>query len=328
MMLLFRLFTLVVTMTWFSGSAFALPDHEHSFRAKQKEGWFFYNEKIEKKKKKLKAAVNKAPEQAEKDHNPKKTLAQKYDGPPPMSAAWLKVNLPKYLNNALDNPTPNNVRAYLALQKLALDKSTRFSEAAKSLAMIDPVLDETTRHPVATSGVNIAKAMGAKGSDNLLKKMAKSLGLFVYYSQRQMCPYCDLIGSLVSAYKRLYGFTVLPVSLDGSPLPTSFPSNEGYKIDKGQSKYMKVKAAPAIYLVKASTGEFVSVIQGASISMEEFRQRLIFAALAKGWITEDEYRTSLPENNVPYLQEVNAVPTDKSGFVNPEYIVKMLGVSQ
>jgi len=297
---------------------------DQSFFGRHREGWFFYNEKIDPEKKKEKK-LEPRPEQQARQEPPKEEMTpeKRYSGPPPLSAAWLKVNLPKYLNAALDNPSPENVRTYLLLQKLSLDKSTKFSEMAQRVSLTDPMLDEVTRRPLATSGTHIAGAIARKKSEALLTDMAKSMGLFVYYSRN--CPYCGLTGALVSAYKRLYGFTVLPISLDGSAPPEGFPLDSGWRVNNGQAEKMKVAASPAIYLVNVEKNDFISVAQGSSISMEEMKQRVLLAALQKHWITDDQYKSALPNNNVPLLTDSGGewVATDPHGFVNQSEIVKL-----
>ncbi|WP_336107927.1 conjugal transfer protein TraF, partial [Thalassospira sp. CH_XMU1420-2] len=61
-------------------------------------------------------------------------------GPSPMSAEWLKANMPRLLNQALDNPTRENVEAYYGAQRVMMDKAERvhvrqvISETLKDIA--------------------------------------------------------------------------------------------------------------------------------------------------------------------------------------------------
>jgi len=191
-----------------SSSKQGMVTSNQDFYGKKSEGWFFYNEKYDKKKKKLekkKTPVAKAQSQPKKE--PLKTPVKPvYSGPPPLSSAWLKVNLPKYLNKALDDPSPQNVRAYLILQKVALDKSERFTDMSKRISVTDPVLDELTRRPFASSGVNVAAAVANEKGEKVMKQMGKTMGLWVFYKDSAHCPYCNLVGQLISAQQRLYGF--------------------------------------------------------------------------------------------------------------------------
>ncbi len=300
-----------------------------TFYGKKAEGWFFYNEKYDKKKKKKvekkKKPVAKAQTQPKK--KPVKVPVKPvYSGPPPLSSAWLKVNLPKYLNKALDDPSPQNVRAYLILQKVALDKSERFTDMSKRVSVTDPILDELTRRPFSTSGVNVASAIASMKGENEMKKMGKRMGLWVFYANSAHCPYCNLIGQLLSAQQRLYGFKVLPISLDGTPPPSNFPVVNGYRIDHGQAKKMNVVATPAIYLVNIAKKEYISVGQGSAMSLPELKSRIFLAALQKHWITNDEYAQAMPNNNINMLSDSDKLltTTDKNGFVKPGDVVKYI----
>lgn len=66
------------------------------------------------------------------------------------SAEWFRENLPKYKDLAWNNPTVENVRTFLYLQRFAIDRSEQFSDATELAVVGDPFLDEITRRPAAT----------------------------------------------------------------------------------------------------------------------------------------------------------------------------------
>jgi len=300
-----------------------------TFYGKQKEGWFFYNEKYDKKKKKHEekkkpsTVVKAQPKQQEKPIPKTKPV---YTGPPPLSAAWMKVNLPKYMNRALDDPSPQNVRAYLILQKVSIDKTQRFTNMASRVTVTDPVLDELTRRPFATSGVNVAASIADDKGNKIMKNMGKFMGLWVFYRDPAHCQYCNLVGQLTTAFQRIYGFKVLPVSLDGTLPPAGFPVKYGYRFDNGQSKEMNVVATPAIFLVNTAQKDFISVGQGSSMSIPELKQRVFLAALQKHWISNEQYAQAMPNNDIKLLSDSDKMltVTDKTGFVDPEQIVNYI----
>jgi len=299
--------------------AFADDSGLGKFWLRHGEGWFFYNEPKEKPKKKPKP--KKERKQVAVAPTPRPEQTQRYSGPPPLSSAWLKANLPKYLNRALDNPTPANVQAYLILQKISLDKASKFSAMAERVSVTSPMLDEATRRPFMTAGTKVADAIAYQYADKLLKRMARRMGLFAFYTGN--CPYCSLLGMTLRAYQRLYGFTVLPVSLDGSGLPKGFPTKAGYRVDQGQSLQMGVTAAPAVIMVNMETRDYVSVIQGTALSMDELKDRILLAAVLKGWISEDEYRRAMPASDVPYIDTAGLfLKPNPDGFVDPAQIIK------
>ena len=75
--------------------------------------------------------------------------------PAPLSAAWLRSRLADFRDAAIDEPTPENVALYLYLQRVAMDKASRFADATRRAVLLDPMLDELTRRPTATFAANL-----------------------------------------------------------------------------------------------------------------------------------------------------------------------------
>ncbi|MFX4226466.1 MAG: conjugal transfer protein TraF [Porticoccaceae bacterium] len=69
-------------------------------------------------------------------------------GPAPMSAEWLKENMPRLLNQALDNPTRENLEAYYGAQRVMMDKAERFTLEAEKVVIGNPMLDAEYSSPV------------------------------------------------------------------------------------------------------------------------------------------------------------------------------------
>ena len=83
------------------------------------EGWFFY-----------KSPPEPEPKTADDESQSQVAAADQIndDGPEKIfSVSWLKKNLEHYRNIAIDDPTEENIRAYLYLQRLVLVKSSRFA---------------------------------------------------------------------------------------------------------------------------------------------------------------------------------------------------------
>lgn len=67
----------------------------------------------------------------------------------PLSVAWLRKNLEKYRDQAIDVPSPENVAAYFYLQRVMMDKAHRFTDVAHEVVISDPRLDENVRRPIS-----------------------------------------------------------------------------------------------------------------------------------------------------------------------------------
>lgn len=290
------------------------------FFDKKDEGWFFYNEELPKEEpeeepeEEPKTIVSVPPEQSSEPAKEK---------PKYLSAEWLRINLDTYKDIALDNPTMENVSAYLYLQRYAMDKSEMFAEAVQMATIGNPYLDEETRRPQSSYGKNSIDHYATINQDNLLLKLAKSLGIFFYFSSDSVESVAQ--SSTLQAFANKYGFVIYPISIDGNPLPNgSFPD---FKVDEGQSIIMDVKFLPSLYLV-SNSGEYEPLAQNIT-TVSGMANRILITARRHGWITESEYAETKPiinseTNTVPMFESLienikkNKVERDEANFVDPK----------
>lgn len=91
-------------------------DEPTRFIERKSEGWFFYKDPKELPPPpspilvppKPADTANKAPDKDQQE---------------PFSVSWLRENMPKLLDAAIDNPSKENVEAYMYAQRVAMDKS-------------------------------------------------------------------------------------------------------------------------------------------------------------------------------------------------------------
>ena len=48
----------------------------------------------------------------------------------PFSAAWFREHMQSFMDKAIDEPTNENVRAYLYLQRVMMDKGSQFADVS------------------------------------------------------------------------------------------------------------------------------------------------------------------------------------------------------
>ncbi|MCF8005111.1 MAG: conjugal transfer protein TraF [Chromatiaceae bacterium] len=256
-----------------------------SFYERSAEGWFWYAEEppepeIPEPEPESLPEPAPAPEPPPPLAQPSPPEEPVPSGPAPLSAAWLRENLERYRDQAIDDPSPNNVALYLYLQRLVLDKAERFAEATQRAVWADPLLDETTRRPLATFAANLANREAGAARDAALNLIAEQAGLWFFY--RADCPYCEAQAPLLDLLTTRYGLAVRAVALDGRPLPGGFfPS---FATDVGQAKALGVVSTPALFLVRPPAG-VVPIAQGV-LSLAELQERLVNAATEAGWIPE------------------------------------------
>ena len=285
-----------------------LNDHER--------GWFWYEEFPEELPQEPVEPPSPEPPQASAP------APSKPQGPPALSVEWIQENLEKYKVWAIDNPTPENVAAYMYLQRVMLDKSQRFAEQVKHVVQLDPYLDQGTRRPIASyGGAQFSKeAMAAQ--QRLLARIAQQAGIFFFFQGG--CGHCEIQAPVLRSMVERYGFVVFPISLDGQPLKNNlFPK---YVLDRGQAQRLQVIQTPAMFLGKPNSRDIIPLGQSA-LSMDQLAQRILTAARDARWITPEEYNSTLgfnaemaldlkPDSLPPNLKEQDLIGYIKKMYSN------------
>ena len=227
-------------------------------------------------------------------------------GPKPLSPEWIRVNMPKYLDAAIENPTPQNVSNYLYLQKFSMDASDRFSQVYSRVVMTDPLLDENNTRPVWNAASQAMDEQADKAKAATLTSLAKSTGLWFFF--RSDCQPCHMQAPILAAVAKRYGFAVLPISVDGSAMPNSpFPN---FVVDRGQADKYGVQYTPSIYLAKPPN-TVISLTQGL-LAISDLERRIIEIATDQGLITDSQYASTRPDkkNLLPSSATANLPTAD------------------
>ncbi|MCK7578124.1 MAG: conjugal transfer protein TraF [Chromatiales bacterium] len=279
------------------------------FYDRQAEGWFWYQRDPL-------AALPAEPEPpstpAPPTPEPPATAASAPPDPAPLSAAWLRANLEHYRLQAIDDPTPTKVALYLYLQKLALDKASRFTETFQQVVQSDPYLDETTRRPVGTYANLLNRVAGEQRGCSCAHSPATSgSGSSIAPTVRTRTAQAPVLARLAH---RL-GLTVQAIALDGQPLPTGhFPD---FRADAGQAARLGVVSTPALFLVRPPDG-LAPLAQGL-LSLSDLEQRLLLAAHTAGWIEAADYARTRPLVTdlrlAPASEHFTEIPADPETFL-------------
>ena len=258
------------------------------FYEDKERGWFWYEA----------PAVDEEPIENDVAPLPELPLSQekKTEPPPakpleakPLSAEWFRKNMEKYRDKAIDEPTAQNLSAYMYLQRVMLDKAEKFTEVSQQVVMSDPVLDENSRRPIATFGAFAMDDRASQGTEKAAKKLAENAGLWFFYAST--CEFCIKEAGVLKGLMNAYGFKVLPIALDGLPLPSGeFPD---FTIDRGQAKKLGVETTPALFLVKpGQNGGAIQLGQGL-LSGDEIIKRTIALSRQNGWLNNTDYNDTL-----------------------------------
>ena len=270
------------------------------------EGWYWYHDPIPEPEKK---------EEEKPELPPLPPMAAQPSKPahPPFTLSWVKAMLPKYMETAWNNPTAENVEAYFLLQRFVLDRATNFADMAQRVAVGNRALDETMRRPLSWGGTHAANTVATARTDDLiLNKIGEHAGLWFFF--KSDCRYCEAQARVIG-YLEDKGFPVLAVSIDGGELKTRKFQNTF--VDQGHAEQLGVTATPTLFLM-SEDGKF-DMLGNSVIAMDPLMHRIILVGVRNGWITEEEYKETLPIMNpnnqrdlskeLPKLLEAAANPT-------------------
>ena len=165
----------------------------------------------------------------------------------------LRAEAQRRLNVAVMEPSAENIKSYLAINTVMLEKSMRFAERWKETLWSNPAYDHTTLHPNANFAQVALKDEAKQNKEISLKKLSSQAGLVVLVQAG--CSFCSM---MVPVMKRLTqtarpdnGIVKRLITLSGSA-PT---------------------VTPAIFLVEKS-GKTAQLIASGALSLEDLKERL------------------------------------------------------
>lgn len=249
-----------------------------SFYADKERGWFWYEEPAPEPE-----PEQKIPPEPVIAPPPAQPAEKNEDLPPVGSVAWLQIMIPKLKEAAIDDPSEVNVKAFYYAQRLMMDKAERFSRASVQTIKNEPLLDEDLRYPTSNAASSALASAAEVQKKELLKMVANDAALMLFFNGGD----CTLCGQAISALQGLqhaYGFTIIPVSMDGKPLPGGEYKNLQY--DSGLAKHLGIITTPAIAM--AVPPNDVRIISYSTISLEAASNRILQAASEVGLISKSE----------------------------------------
>lgn len=320
-------------------SAYAhVSTNPQSFWNKNEEGWFWYKQdpnKIKPKKKEEKPKIV----VAESKKEPEKKEESKSEAPAVFSADWVKENLEVYKKVAWDNPTVENLRAYMYLQRFAMDRSEQFAYAGQMAVQGDPYLDEVARAPL---GGHMTKTRGylINGEQNyVLKKLFKKVGVFFVF--KNDCYICDQQAKVLKTAQKEFNMEIAAVSLD-QPNDKSLAAKEfpDYIINPEIIEKLKIRALPASFFMNGENKDIKPLIQGF-VTLNDLNRRSLSMAQKYNWLPPEDFNLIKPVDDSTSLASVltsgsdlaNQLKTMKketnpygkdTNYVNPSLLVEMI----
>lgn len=258
-----------ILITLFSHQTLAVD----AFYADKARGWFWREEQPELEVPKRLIEPSK-PVEAPADE-----AVRPKPGPQLFSVEWFQANFKKLQAQAIDNPTPENVTAMLAAERMMRDKATAVSTVAQDVIKTTPWLDENARTPSSTFGENAGKAAAEEAVKRWAKAVASQTAIWFFF--KSDCPYCKAQVPALQFLSKAYGYRVIAISMDGGTLPGIDPS-WSVKKDSGQSQKLGVSVTPTLYLARPP-GDLVPLAYGLTPALE-IASRSVDVASSQNWI--------------------------------------------
>jgi len=226
---------------------------------------------------------------------------------PPLGAAWIRENLQNYMDRALDDPSPENVETWMLLQRLAMDKSQRFSEMTQQVVALTPALDERKGMGGSTAEREVSRSVADEARKDILASLSDRIGIWYFF--KSDCPFCMRQDPSLQRLTNETGIQILPISIDGPPLASgAFPD---YVVDGGQAKSLGVQRTPTL-VVSSPTDNDLTVLFDGLAMLTEIETRLIEVAFAKNWITREQFDIATRGDASNFLDVTSVKPRKKT----------------
>ena len=189
----------------------------------------------------------------------------------------LRAEAQRRLNIAVMDPTEENLKGYLAINTLMLEKSTVFAQRWKETLWANPDFDHTVVHPNANFAQVALKDEKKLAKETSLKSLASQAGLVVLVQAG--CSFCSMMAPVIQRLQQETGMETLAISIKGDATaewPQSKPDNGIVKRLMTLSGSVPT-VTPAVFLVDRS-GQNAQLIASGALSLEDLKDRLVQAS--------------------------------------------------
>lgn len=228
-----------------------LTQGEASFYNRKAEGWHWYEPQP------LKTEQQKKEEDSKEKKVPNPEAPKMPEGPLEQLEAF-KQEIRYLKAKAMIEPTFENLKAYMEIQKEVMDRASAFSNQWLQVLYRTPHLDRTLEWPVSQVGRHAYLDEQRKTLERRIKDLSKTHGLFFFYSTG--CAYCKHFAPIVKSFASKYGWNVIAISMDGGLLP-EFPKATP---NNGTAEALGIQSLPTLMAVDPTREEIVPLSYGLS----------------------------------------------------------------
>lgn len=286
----------------------------------QPEGWFFYKDPLIEEEE-IEEEVTEEPQVVSEPQNSKKEPVEDVA----ITSKWLRENIPLLLDKAQDVPTEANVRRYLYAQRLAMDQANVFADVYAKVLRTELALKEDLRRPNDNNQLLAYKRGLKKERIKIFNDTNAKFGLFFFFQSD--CEICKQMVSEISDFKKRYAIDILPVSLDGYPLPNAPNLLKDTIYDDGTlTGMMPVDVTPTIYAFNKESYE-AAVISKGFIGMEKLIELSLLSMKELRVIDNQTYQASQSVKDILLVPEdpnQQIMINEEELYSNPDYLAEKL----
>lgn len=169
-------------------------------------------------------------------------------------------------DEALEDPTEQNVDAYITLQGAIQNSAIAYQQSWQKDLLDHPQHNYELTHPTDSIANQIHSQATQQQQVAAVKAFAQSYGLVYFYYGSDA--YAKSMAPSLQSFADQYGIALLGISMDGNML-SAISDNE---TNKSQAYRLHVQYFPALYLVNPSTGNALPVAYGF-LAQDQLLQR-------------------------------------------------------
>lgn len=168
---------------------------------------------------------------------------------------------------AIVDPTPDNLKAYIAAQEAMMNMGSVFSDVWRRVVWQNPDLNYELKRPTNNAAIATYAGVRKAAEKHQLADINREWGVFFFF--RSDCPYCHRLAPTLRFLTDTYGITVLPVSVDGGGLP-EYPNPQR---DNGLVDKLGIRQVPMLVLGNVRDKRLVPLASGL-ISAQDVIERI------------------------------------------------------
>lgn len=283
------------------------------FYGDQERGWFWFEQKLKELEEEPKKPVAPAAQSSKKSEEDESIA---------IDIKWLRKNLPRLRETAINNPTRENIAAHMYAQRYMLDMSSRFSNKSMEFMEFEGPLDESKRRPYAAFSLAAFKEEQKNNIKRVIEKVNSNSHIWFFYASD--CPYCIKQVGVLRELQVRFGLDVLAISMDGGTLPGV--ENFTNVVDtSGVAQRFGVQYTPTMFLALDGDKGFTSIGEGLT-TLPSLQERILLGARMQNLITDDEYQSTQDVREINVLSNENGTMVVDKELIesDPGYLAEIL----